>query len=70
MKWHKIILFTTAIACCYSCEKYYNCICYTNDSKVIVKDAVKTTRLGSKGFKRTCENYSVKDTLIYNCHLE
>lgn len=70
MKWHKIGILSITIFCFCSCEKNYNCVCYTNDNIVVLKDAVKTTRLGSKGFKRTCENYSVKDTLIHNCHLE
>lgn len=70
MKWHKIGVLSVTIFCLSSCDKNYNCVCYTNDNKVVLKDAVKTTRLGSKGFKRTCENYSVKDTLIHNCHLE
>lgn len=52
-----------------SCQKDYKCVCksaYSNQDSIV--GHVKTTKLGSKGYKKTCSSHE-KATLS-NCRLE
>ena len=63
-----IICLNTALI--YSCEKKYDCVCKSkvNNTDVIMQ-SVKTTKLGSKGFKRTCLEYEQASTKWEGCYL-
>jgi hypothetical protein len=70
-KTNKILVFTILISSClnFSCNKQYVCVCSVlksgNNTNV---DSVKTTKLGSKGYDKTCQSYN-SDSLT-NCHLK
>ncbi len=54
-----------------SCKKEYNCVCtnvLTNTQSVI--ESVKTTKLGSKGFKESCTKKETTNTNLKNCKVE
>ena len=52
-----------------SCEKKYTCVCTSNwSNQDTIVDQIKTTKLGSKGYKKTCAEKE-KGTAS-NCHLQ
>jgi hypothetical protein len=54
-----------------SCEKRYSCVCHSNITKSdTLIDNVKTTKLGSKGYKDTCIKNEAYNSNLTNCHLE
>lgn len=62
-------LFLIIIFFISSCQKQYSCFCrIVRTDKDTVLDIVKTTKLGSKGFYKTCINYEKKN--MKDCHLE
>lgn len=51
-----------------SCEKEYLCVCKDhNTGQIAGGDKVKTTRLGKKGFEKSCKS---KSTQEQDCFLE
>jgi hypothetical protein len=66
MRYLAIILIVLSFI---SCQKDYKCICYSsyNNQDTIV-DQIKTTKLGSKGYKKTCINK--ENAYSYNCRLQ
>ncbi len=54
-----------------SCQKDYKCICTTAVSKKdTLMEQVKTTKIGSKGFKDTCVKKGEDSLKVKDCHLE
>ena len=54
-----------------SCQKNYTCVCISSISQQdTIVDGVKTTKLGSKGYSRTCSDYEAKKSTLKNCHLQ
>jgi hypothetical protein len=54
-----------------SCNKQYTCICKTvisNQDTVV--DVVQTTKLGSKGFNKTCTSYETSNAHLKECRLQ
>jgi len=52
-----------------SCQKEYTCVCTsvsTGDRYIVEK--VKTTKLGKKGFEKTC--FSNETSSLKDCHVE
>ena len=70
-KLYKILVLNILTFSCLfiSCEKEYVCVCSVvkNGNSTNV-DSVKTTKLGRKGYAKTCESYN-SDSLA-NCHLK
>ena len=66
MKYLTIFLIAFTIT---SCDKKYVCVCTSqyNQQDTIV-DQVKTTKLGSKGYKKTCINK--ENAYLSNCRLK
>jgi|GEM_PF-3562788 hypothetical protein len=68
---NKIVAFAILISSCinFSCNKQYVCVCSVVKSGHNTNvDSVKTTKLGSKGYGKTCQSYN-SDSLT-NCHLK
>lgn len=54
-----------------ACDRNYKCVCMSAaKGKDTLVDQVKTTRLGSKGYKKTCTDYESKNADLHDCHLE
>lgn len=54
-----------------ACDRNYKCVCMSGaKGKDTLVDQVKTTKLGSKGYKKTCADYEAKNPDLYDCHLE
>ena len=54
-----------------SCKKQYTCTCKTsNINQDTIVDVVETTKLGSKGFNKTCSNYETSNVRLKDCHLQ
>ena len=54
-----------------SCKKQYTCTCKTsNINQDTIVDVVETTKLGSKGFNKTCSNYETSNVHLKDCHLQ
>lgn len=54
-----------------SCQKDYTCVCrgiVRNQDTIISK--VKTTKIGSKGYKETCVSHNNDSLKFKDCHLE
>jgi hypothetical protein len=55
----------------FSCTKEYTCVCKTVVSKQdTILQTVKTSKLGSKGFKETCINHETSNPNLKECHLK
>lgn len=55
----------------FSCEKSYDCKCYSDIKKSdTLMDHVVTTSYGVKGWEKTCKNYSNTNTHLSNCRVE
>ncbi len=54
-----------------SCEKQYTCVCtkVSNNQEEPV-ETVKTTKLGRKGFQKSCEAKSSEGNGFKDCHIE
>ena len=54
-----------------SCNKQYTCTCKIGISnKDTIVDVVETTKLGSKGFNKTCTNYETSNANLKDCRLQ
>lgn len=54
----------------FSCEKKYSCVCYSEKNKRdTLISSVYTTNLGYKGYKISCENKNLTDSLS-NCQIK
>lgn len=64
-----LILFFAVILC--SCQKEYTCVC-TNAStgEKIYRDKVKTTKLGKKGFEKSCKSNNDTIMNLKDCRVE
>jgi hypothetical protein len=52
-----------------SCEKNYVCVCHSVNSKQdTMVDQIKTTKLGSKGYYKTCSGK--ENTSLNNCRVK
>jgi len=60
-----------AIVACISCQRDYACVCtsVSHDKDTLV-DQIKTTKLGSKGYKKTCANYVNRNPDVTNCYVK
>lgn len=66
MRYLVIVLIVISFA---SCERNYECVCTTVKGRQdTVVDHIKTTRLGSKGYKKTCANNENK--YLTECRLQ
>ncbi|MBC7696590.1 MAG: hypothetical protein H7141_14230 [Burkholderiales bacterium] len=56
---------------CSSCQKEYDCVC-TNVStgEKIYRDKVKTTKLGKKGFEKSCKSNNDTIRELKDCRIE
>ena len=64
-------LFVGFIILMSSCDKKYTCIC-TSISKNLKMpiESIKTTKLGSKGYAKTCLQHQENFVDLTDCHLE
>jgi hypothetical protein len=55
-----------------SCEKEYTCVCTNRTTgEKSPGDKVKTTKLGKKGFEKSCKsNNDVFESDLKDCHVE
>lgn len=70
-KLNKILMLNILTFFCLftSCDKEYVCVCsVVKNGHSTNVDSVKTTKLGRKGYAKTCESYN-SDSLA-NCHLK
>jgi hypothetical protein len=53
-----------------SCNKQYTCTCKTSISKQdTILDIVETTKLGSKGFNKTCKDHETSNMNLKECRI-
>lgn len=54
-----------------ACDRNYKCVCMSvSKGKDTLVDQVKTTKLGSKGYKKTCTDHEGENADLHECHLE
>jgi len=68
-----IIIYFSLILCFsfVSCEKKYTCVCTKiNSNEQVPEESVKTTKLGKKGFEKSCKAKSSESNNLRDCHIE
>ncbi len=66
----KTILKISIVLALFSCQKEYSCVCKSITKRQdTVIDKVKTTKLGSKGYKKTCKDHELQSPDLKDCHL-
>jgi len=67
----KKLVFIGLVMLGYSCQKDYSCVCESvSKKKDTLMVQVRTTKLGSKGFKEDCIKNETTFTDLINCRLE
>jgi hypothetical protein len=65
------VTFSLVLICLSSCEKEYHCVCTSNvDGTLQTIDHIKTTKLGSKGYAKSCKEKEKNQTKFMDCHLD
>ena len=65
----KYFVFLLSALILMSCEKDYSCVCTLKfKGKDTLIDHIKTTKLGSKGYRKTCSDK--ENTTLMNCRLQ
>lgn len=63
----KMLLIITIFTAC-SCQRDYNCVCTKVPSQQdTIVDHIKTTRLGSNGYVKTCRAFEERDARLTQC---
>lgn len=67
----KVFFKISIVMSLFSCTKEYTCVCKTVISNQdTILQTVKTTKLGSKGFKETCANYEKSKINLKQCYVK
>ncbi len=54
-----------------SCDKTYTCTCTSISQNLRIPiESIKTTKLGSKGYAKTCLKHQENSSDLKDCHLE
>ncbi len=54
-----------------SCDKKYTCTCTSISQNLKIPiESIKTTKLGSKGYAKTCLQHQENSSDLKDCHLE
>lgn len=65
------ILIIGFISIISSCDKKYTCTCTSISQNLKIPiESIKTTKLGSKGYAKTCLKHQDNTTDLKDCHLE
>jgi PBP1b-binding outer membrane lipoprotein LpoB len=71
IKSKKILHYVIYLLVISSCSKEYKCVCFSvSKNEAVVVESVKTTKLGSKGFKETCIKNETQFPDYKDCRLE
>jgi len=67
----KIAVIVLILQYCISCDKGYDCVCYSSiQQSDTIMDHVVTTKLGVKGWTKTCQDYPNSNKHLSNCRVE